>query len=245
MLTGKKALVTGAARGIGLGIARALAGAGAEVLLHYRRESGEMREIEGTVHFFQAELDCPEGVESLFAEVKRLWGKLDIAINNAGWDPGDVPWESIDYELYEKLTGMNIRGTLFSCLNEMKLMPGGGSIINIGSVQMNSTVPGRVLYATSKGAIHSMTGALALEGGPKGIRVNNIAPGYIVVDRVSAQPGFEPEEIVAGIPLRRLGTPRDVGECAVFLASEKSSFITGQSLIVDGGVERKLARSSR
>ncbi len=243
MLNGKKALVTGAARGIGLGIAQALAEAGAEVLIHYRRESADMREIKG--HFFQAELDRPEGIEALFAEVKRLWGKLDIAVNNAGWDPGNVPFESIDYELYEKLTDMNVRGTLFCCLNEMKLMPYGGSIINIGSVQMQSTVPGRVLYAMSKGAIHSMTGALALEGGPLGIRVNNIAPGYIQVDRMSSQPGFDEIEIASGIPVRRLGTPQDVGELAVFLASDQSTFINGQSIIIDGGVERKLARGSK
>ncbi len=243
MLSGKKALVTGAGRGIGLGIAWALAEAGAEVLMHYRRDSAEMRQIKG--HYFQAELDKTEGIEALSGEVKRLWGKLDIAVNNAGWDPGEIPWQTVDYDLYEKLTDMNIRGTLFCCLNEMKLMPDGGSIINLGSVQMNSTVPGRVLYAMSKGAIHSMTGALALEGGPLGIRVNNIAPGYIEVERMSGQPEFDADEIAAGIPLRRLGVPRDIGECAVFLASDRSSFITGQSLIVDGGVERKLARSSK
>jgi 3-oxoacyl-[acyl-carrier protein] reductase len=243
MLNGKKALVTGAARGIGLGIAQVLSEAGAELLMHYRRDSEAMHEIKG--HYFQAELDQTEGIEALFSEVDRLWGKLDIAVNNAGWSYGGMPWESIDYEKYRKLTDINIRGTLFCCLNEMKRMPDGGSIINIGSVQMNSTVPGWTLYAMSKGAIHSMTGALALEGGPLGIRVNNIAPGYIEVERMSTRPGFDAAEIAGAIPLRRLGAPRDIGECALFLASEQSSFITGQSIIVDGGVERKLARNSK
>jgi NAD(P)-dependent dehydrogenase (short-subunit alcohol dehydrogenase family) len=242
MLKGKKALVTGAARGIGLGIAQVLAAAGAELLLHCRSESPELHALGAP--FVKADLGCPEGVATLFAEVERRWGRLDVAVNNAGWDPGDLPWQDIDEALYEKLSGINIRGTLFCCLREMKLMPEGGSIINIGSVQMNSTVPGRVLYATSKGAIHSMTGALALEGGPLGIRVNNIAPGYIEVDRMRSAPGFDAAQIAKGIPLQRLGKPEDVGDLVVFLASDASSFLTGQSIVLDGGVERKLARSS-
>ena len=185
------------------------------------------------------DLGTEEGIEHLFSCVEEFFGGLDVAVNNAGWDPGYVPLDSIDYEFYRKLTNMNIKGTLFCCLNEIRLMRksgNGGAIINIGSVQMETTVPGRTLYAMSKGAIHSMTGELALEGGPEGIRVNCIAPGYIEVDRMCGAPGFNREEIASGIPVRRLGIPRDIGECALFLASEKASFVNGQTFVVDGGV---------
>ncbi|NLE55724.1 MAG: SDR family oxidoreductase, partial [Lentisphaerae bacterium] len=93
-------------------------------------------------------------------------------------------------------------------------------------------------------AIHSFTGALALEAGPQHIRVNNIAPGYIVVERMSSAPGFDRDQIAAGIPLKRLGEPDDVGNMVVFLASDAASFITGQTYVLDGGVSRKLARTA-
>lgn len=248
--TGKRVLVTGAAKGIGRGIARAFAEAGADLMLHFRSSPEEAESLRaelagfgGEIYLCRSDLGTEAGVETLFSEVERVFGTLDAAVNNAGWDPGFVPMEKVDYRLYAKLTDMNIKGTLFCCLNEFRLMRAagrGGSIVNVGSVQMEMTVPGRTLYAMSKGAIHSLTGELALEGGPEGIRVNCIAPGYIEVERLSASPTFDRAGIAAGIPLRRLGVPRDIGECALFLASERSSFVTGQTVVVDGGVSRSL-----
>ena len=118
-----------------------------------------------------------------------------------------------------------------------------GSIINIGSVQQDTTVPGRTLYAMSKGAIHALTGELALEAGEFGIRVNNIAPGFIEVERLKASPSYNREGVAADIPLGRVGTPEDVGNLAVFLASAESGFISGDTIIADGGLHRRLARS--
>ena len=243
---GKRVLITGSAKGIGVGIAEVFAENGAELLLHYRTspEEGEalrkrLADRGGNVRIFRADLGTEED---------RVLGGLDAAVNNAGWDPGFMPLDEVTFESYEKLTDMNIRGTLFCCLNEIKRMrnnASGGSIINLGSVQMDTTVPGRTLYAMSKGAIHSMTGELALECGKDRIRLNTIAPGYIVVPRMANAPGFNREEIAAGIPLGRIGEPRDIGELALFLASERSSFITGQTLIADGGVSRKLARTAK
>ena len=250
-LTGKKVLVTGAAKGIGRGIALAFARAGAKLFLHYRSNPEEAQslldEIKGLgtdAAAYRADLSKKDELEAMFATIKEQFGNLDAAVNNAGWDPGSVATEDIDETLYYKLTDMNIKGTLFCCLRELDLMQSGGSIINLGSVQMNTTVTGRVLYAASKGAIHSLTGALALEAGPRGIRVNTIAPGYIAVERIISRPGFDEKEIAAGIPVRRLGLPEDVGELAVFLASDKAGFIHGETIVIDGGVNRKLARSA-
>ena len=250
-MKGKKVLVTGAGKGIGRGIALAFAKAGADLFLHYRSNPAEAQSLQdeiaalgGKAIVFQADLADQKELDAMFNAVRQQWGTLDAAVNNAGWDPGTVALDDIDERLYYRLTDMNIKGTLFCCLRELKLMQSGGSIINLGSVQMNTTVTGRILYATSKGAIHSMTGALALDAGPRGIRVNTIAPGYIVVERMISRPGFDEKEIAAGIPVRRIGYPEDVGELAVFLASDKAGFIHGETIVIDGGVNRKLARSA-
>ena len=183
-LEGKRALITGAARGIGAGIARSFAAAGAALFLHYRSDpaaaealAAELRAAGSEVHLYRADLGKLEELDAMFDAIEREWGTLDAAVNNAGWDPGMVPLEEVTPEIYEKLTSVNIRGTLFASLREIALMkhnPSGGSIINIGSVQQETTVPGRTLYAMSKGAIHALTGELALEAGEFGIRVNNI-----------------------------------------------------------------------
>jgi NAD(P)-dependent dehydrogenase (short-subunit alcohol dehydrogenase family) len=252
-LPGKRALVTGSGKGIGRGIALSLAEAGADLFLHYRSNpeeieflSKEVSEMGREVHIFRADLANDKELDAMFSEIKSIWGGLDIAVNNAGWDPGFMPLEDINSEMYSRLSEINIKGTLFCCLKEIDLMRGnekGGSIINVGSVQQDTSVPGRTLYAMSKGAIHAMTGQLSLEAGPLGIRINNMAPGYIEVERMSNVPGFDRDAVAKDIPVGRLGNVKDTGELAVFLASDASSFITGQTLVIDGGVSRKLARS--
>ena len=250
-MKGKKVLITGAGKGIGRGIALAFARAGAKLFLHYRSNPEEAQSLLDEVKALgadgiicRADLAKMDELEAMFATIKEQFGNLDAAVNNAGWDPGAVATEDIDEALYYKLTDMNIKGTMFCCLRELGIMQSGSSIINLGSVQMNTTVRGRILYATSKGAIHSMTGALALEAGPRGIRVNTIAPGYIAVERMTERPDFHADEIAEGIPVKRLGLPEDVGELAVFLASDKAGFIHGETIVIDGGVNRKLARSA-
>ena len=250
-MKGKKVLITGAGKGIGRGIALAFARAGANLFLHYRSDPEEaqtlleeVKNLGAEAVIFRADLAKMSELETMFDAVKKQFGTLEAAVNNAGWDPGAVAPEDIDEKLYYRLTDVNIKGTLFCCLRELELMKRGGSIVNLGSVQMNTTVPGRILYAASKGAIHSMTGALALEAGPRGIRVNTIAPGYIAVERMTARADFREDEVAEGIPVRRIGRPEDVGELAVFLASDQSGFISGETIVIDGGVNRKLARFS-
>lgn len=252
-LSGKCAVVTGAGKGIGRGVALALADAGAEVAVHYRSAPAEadslvkaISEKGGKAWSFAADLADSGQLDGLFAEIRKRWGRLDIAVNNAGWDPGYVAFETIDAALYQKLSDVNIKGTLFCCLREIELMRAnsdGGCIINIGSVQQDTSVPGRTLYAMSKGAIHSMTGQLALECGPLNIRINNIAAGYIEVERMSRADGFNRHEVASDIPIGRIGNVADIGAFVIYLASPGAGFITGQSLTIDGGVSRKLARS--
>ena len=249
-LKGKKILVTGAAKGIGRGIAICMAGAGADVIVHYNSTPdeaailvAELRKRGSDAWSWRADISNDAQRDDLFAEIRKRWGRLDAAVNNAGWDPGFIPLEKIDTQFYYKLTDINIKGTLFCCLEEMKLMKdNGGSIINIGSVQQDTSVPGRTLYAMSKGAIHALSGQLALEAGPMNIRINNIAPGYIEVERMMKNQDYDANEIRRSIPAGRVGKPEDIGNIAAFLASDASSFINGHSLIADGGVHRKLAR---
>lgn len=242
-LKDKKVLVTGASRGIGAGIVKAFSQAGAKVFLHYRTDQNLAEkiasELPGEVHLFRADLGKAEELEALFWAVKAEFGTLDAAVNNAGVVLPALAPEEITDEYYHRLADVNIRGTLFCCLREIALMrKSGGSIINIGSVHQDTTVPGWTLYAMSKGAIHGMTGQLAIQEGKNGIRVNNILPGYIDVDKEPVD-----EAVNLSIPVRRAGVPADIAECALFLASARSGFINGADITVDGGVSRKLART--
>jgi len=242
-LKDKKVLVTGASRGIGAGVVRAFSEAGAKVFLHYRSDRALAEkiasELPGEVHLFRADLGKAEELEALFEAIKEKFGTLDAAVNNAGVVLPALAPEEITDEYYHQLADVNIRGTLFCCPREIALMRGkGGSIINIGSVHQDTTVPGWTLYAMSKGAIHGMTGQLAIQEGKNGIRVNNILPGYIDVDKDPVD-----EAVNMSIPVRRVGMPADIAGCALFLASEKSGFINGADITVDGGVSRKLART--
>lgn len=242
-LKGKRVLVTGASRGIGAGVVKAFSEAGARVFLHYRSDAELAAkiasELPGEVHLFRADLGKAEELEALFEAIKTTFGALDVAVNNAGVVLPALEPEEITDEHYHRLADVNIRGTLFCCLREIALMrPDGGSIINIGSVHQDTTVPGWTLYAMSKGAIHGMTGQLAIQEGKNGIRVNNILPGYINVDKEPVD-----EAVNLSIPVRRAGVPADIAECCLFLGSKRSEFINGADITVDGGVSRKLART--
>lgn len=240
-LKGKRVLVTGASHGIGKAVAHAFAEAGARVILNYRSDpelaQKTASEMPGEVHLIRADIADKEQRNAMFAEIRKIFGGLDCAVNNAGWNHPAVPLDQLDEELYYRLTDINIKGTLFCCLSEIALMRGhGGSIINIGSVHQDTTVPGRTFYSASKGAVHSMTGQLLLEVGEENIRLNNVVPGYISI-KPEIQTGPQ-----TGIPLHRYGKVEDVAALCLFLGSQDSSFINGADLVIDGGVSRRLAR---
>ena len=226
-LTGKVAVVTGASKGIGAGIAKELAAQGAKVVVNYasskegadkvvaaiKKAGGEAVAIGGSVAK-AAEID------QLFAETKKAYGKVDILVNNAGVYQF-APLEAITEESIALMYDTNVTGLLLATKAVVALFPAeGGSVINIGSVASDQTPPMSVVYSGTKGAVDAITRVLAKELGPKKIRVNTIAPG-----------GVETE----GTPLGRLGQPDDVADVAVFLASDASRWITGDRIRVAGG----------
>ncbi|MFB9614352.1 SDR family NAD(P)-dependent oxidoreductase [Kutzneria kofuensis] len=234
MLTGKAALVTGATTGIGAGIAARLAAHGARVLAHYRSRPPE----EPNVLAAQADLREPEEVDRLLATATDQLGGLDIVVNNAGVQPVQ-PLSELTLADWRAVFAGNVDSAFLvtkAAANLMVERGTGGSIIAIGSIEGTVPAVGHAHYASAKAALLMHTKAAALEYGPHGIRVNAVSPGLI------ARPGIEqawPEGVRSWTdhaPLGRLGTPDDVGDACVFLASDLARWMTGQNLVVDGGM---------
>lgn len=245
-LTGKKALVTGGSRGIGRGIALALAEQGAAVAVNYRSNTEEAEKVvaeikaKGREAFaVQADVSDLEAVVSLFGEVKSRWGGLDILVNNAGILQFK-PFDQISAGDWDRMIGTNLRGQFFCAQEAVKLMGERGRIINLASISSGGVgvaYPMIAHYTTSKGGVVGMTEALAVELGPKGITVNAIAPGSIETDMVKEAMTDEKvrEGMMAQIPRRRFGQPEDIGAAAAYLASDEADYVTGAVLYVDGG----------
>ncbi|MFC1790231.1 SDR family NAD(P)-dependent oxidoreductase [Patescibacteria group bacterium] len=242
-LQGKKALVTGGSRGIGRGIALALARQGAEVAVNYYSKKKEaektvrlIKDQDSQAFSFQADVGQLEEIKKMFVEVKKRWGKLDILINNAGILQFK-PFEKIVLEDWERMLSVNLRGQFFCAQQAVRLMAGWGRIVNIASISsggMGVAYPQISHYTTSKGGVVGMTEALAVELGPKGINVNAIAPGAIDTDMGGGDEKTN-QALAARLPKKRVGKPEDIGAAAVFLASEEADYITGTVLYVDGG----------
>lgn len=245
-LTGKKALVTGASRGIGRGIALALAKAGADVAVNYRggieqaEETAKMiRDLGREAFIIQADVANREQVGAMFAQVKDKWGKLDIQVNNAGVVAMN-PIEKVTEEEWNKIIDTNLKGQ-FLCIKEaLNLMTTGGKIVNIASIASGGVGTGFGMishYAASKGGVIGLVEDLAVELGPKGININAVAPGIIESDMTSGMLSDEKtkQNFLERIPKRRIGRPEDIGAATVFLASDEADYITGTVLYVDGG----------
>jgi NAD(P)-dependent dehydrogenase (short-subunit alcohol dehydrogenase family) len=238
-LDGKVALVTGASKGIGKAIASAYAAAGAKVMLSSRKEDAlkeAASEMTGDVQWFSANAGDPEAAEACIdATIERLGG-LDILVNNAATNPYMGPAIDVDMSRYDKTYQVNLRGPfVWTQLAWKKAMKdNGGSVINVASIG-GMTYGGMIgIYDNTKAALIHLTGHLALELSPK-VRVNAIAPGLVKTDFARAL--WEPaEEAVAKrMPLRRLGEPEDIANGALFLASDAASWLTGHTLVIDGG----------
>ncbi|MEI9980999.1 MAG: glucose 1-dehydrogenase [Edaphobacter sp.] len=245
-LANKVALVTGASKGIGAGIAKALAADGASVVVNYSSSKegadkvvAEIKAKGGKAVAVQGDFSRQEDIGKVFAEVKKNFGRLDTLVNNAGV----YKFATIDEvtpEEYHRTFNLNVLGVLLASKEAVKHFgPEGGSIINIGSVVSSLTPPGSSVYTATKGAVDAITRVLAKELGPKKIRVNSINPGMIETEGVHAA-GFIGSDFeknaVAQTPLGRIGQPQDIATIATFLASDDSAWLTGELLRAGGGL---------
>jgi 3-oxoacyl-[acyl-carrier protein] reductase len=245
-LKGKVAVVTGASKGIGAGIAKGLAAEGASVVVNYASSRAdadkvvaEIADSGGKAVAVQADVSKGADVKRLFAETKKAFGSLDILVNNAGVYEF-APIEKVTEDEFHRQFGTNVLGLILATREAVKYFNGdGGSVINVGSLASFLTPPESVVYTATKGAVDAVTGVLSKELGPKGIRVNSINPGVVDTEGFRAA-GFSGTDFeknaVARTPLGRAGQPHDIAPLAVFLASPESHWLTGQILLASGGM---------
>ena len=248
-LEGKVAVVTGASKGIGAGIAKQLAAEGATVVVNYSSSQkdadavvAEMTAKGGKAIALGANVSKKAEIEKLFAETTKALGKIDILVNNAGIYEF-VPLEGITEDHFHRIFDLNVLGLLLTTQEAVKHFPEqGGSIINLSSIVGRNAMPGTSVYSATKGAVNSITQALAKELGPKKIRVNGIAPGLVVTEGTAAFGVADPESdfqksYVAQAPLGRVGKPHDIATIVALLASDDSSWVTGETWYVGGGYQ--------
>lgn len=245
VLSGKSAVVTGASKGIGAAIAMRLAAAGARVVVNYSAtRSGADRVVAaivasgGTAIAVQADMASPTDIKRLFAEAKKAFGPLDILINNAGVYEF-APLAEVSVAHYRRMFDINVLGLLLASQAALEIIaPAGGAIVNISSIAATTGLKAASVYAGTKGAVDSITRCLAAELGPRGIRVNAINPGMVATEGTQAA-GIDDSEMrtdyIAEAALGRVGTPDDIAELALFLASPQSSWITGATHQINGG----------
>lgn len=244
-LQGKVAVVTGASKGIGAAIAKALAAEGAAVVVNYASSASgadavvsAITDAGGKAVAVQGDVSKADDAKGIIDAAAKNYGRLDILVNNSGAYEF-FPLEAITEEQFHRLFNINVLGLLLTTQAAAKHLGEGASIINIGSVASRLTPPDSAVYSGTKGAVDAITGALARELGPKKIRVNAINPGVVETegthDRGIIGSDFE-KGAVAQTPLGRVGQPHDIASVAVFLASDDSAWLTGEHLIASGGL---------
>jgi glucose 1-dehydrogenase len=244
-LEGKVAIITGAGRGIGRAIALAFAREGAAVIVNFSQSEDSAREVTqqirssgGRAKLVQANVANLEEHERLLHETVKEFGAVDVLVNNAGIEVHE-PVLNATPETWQRTIDVNLRGAYFlSCRAASRMRPKGGAIINISSVHDVEPLRDRAVYSISKGGLMMLTKSLALELAEYNIRVNAISPGAILTDmnRASLSNSANRNRLLARIPLQRIGEPEEIGGAAIFLASAESSYVTGTTIYVDGGL---------
>lgn len=244
-LTGKVAVVTGASKGIGAAIAKSLAAEGAAVVVNYASSKAGADAVVAAITEAGGKAVAVGGDVSQAAEAQGIidaaienYGRLDILVNNSGvYEFSAI--EEITEAHYHKIFNVNVLGLLLTTQSAVKYLGEGGSIINIGSIVSRITPPNSAVYTGTKGAVDAITGVLARELGPRKIRVNTLNPGMVETEGAHAGGflGSEMEKaVVSQTPLGRVGQPNDIASVAVFLASDESNWLTGEQLLVGGGL---------
>ncbi|HEY0301856.1 MAG TPA: glucose 1-dehydrogenase [Rhizomicrobium sp.] len=238
-------MITGALTGIGRATALAFAHEGARIVVSGRRDDAgkalvaELRGLGAEAVFVGADVRRDEDVKSLVERTIARFGRIDIAVNNAGTEGTPGPLTEQTAESYAATFDTNVLGVVFSLKHELRAMQaqGSGSIVNLSSTMGHRGAPGASLYTASKHAVEGLTKSAALEGAAYNVRVNAVAPGPIDTEMLTRFTGSAERKagVVAGMPLKRAGKPDEIAQAIVYLASEKASFVTGQVLSVNGG----------
>ena len=238
---GKVALITGSSRGIGSGIAKELAKRGAHVIISSRKIDAcevvvkEIASQGGSAEAYACHIGKMDDIQSIYDHIRDKHGKLDVLVNNAVISP----WRSIvetDPGLFDKAVSVNLKGYWFMSSAAVPLMSEGGSIVNISSITGMHPARNLGLYSMLKTALIGMSRSFALEHGAQNIRVNTILPGLIETDLTSTFDDKTKAKILRSVPLSRIGLPSDIANAIVFLASDASAYVTGASLVIDGGM---------
>ena len=238
-------LITGALTGIGRATALAFAKDGARLVVSGRKEAegkalvAELRDLGSEAEFVHADVRHEDDVSNLVEKTVARFGRLDVAVNNAGTEGKPGPVTEQTAESYAATFDTNVLGVLLSMKHEMRVMQGqgSGSIVNLSSTMGQRGAPGASLYTASKHAVEGLTKSAALEGAASGIRINAVAPGPVETGMLNRFTGTAERKagLVAGVPLKRAGTPAEIADAIVFVSSPRASFITGQIISVNGG----------
>jgi 3-oxoacyl-[acyl-carrier protein] reductase len=242
-LTNKTALVTGASRGIGRAAALALAAAGARVIVHYGRGADEAQAVVaqirangGRADAVDADLAAPDGAHKLAAKVRALVGdRLDVIVANAGISKA-APIEDVTVQDFDNLFAVNVRAPYFLVQQLLPVLGPGSSVVLVSSLGAHAVVGALSAYSATKGAVNTLVKQFASALGPRGIRVNAVAPGVIDTDLSNFTKTEEGRVVALGMQaFKRIGQPEDVGPVVAFLASDDARWITGDTIRVDGG----------
>ena len=236
-LQGKRAVVTGAAHGIGRAIAAAFVAEGAQVLLADIDADGAARAAADLgQQAFTADVSRKSEIERIFAQVTEHWGGLDMLVNNAGVTHA-AELDDLTEDDFDRVFAINLKSALWATQAAARVMAPGSAVVNMSSVNAVLAIPNQIPYAISKGAMKQLTNVTALALAPQGIRVNAIGPGSIMTQMLQGimSDSAAQDRILSRTPLGRWGEPEEVAAIAVFLASGESSYITGQTIYPDGG----------